>query len=82
MTQYQRYELSRIDGEIAELEKKIAAKNEQRRELVNRMGLNKCEHKRMGSRRDEAPWNGPLATTTKYICADCGLPWQYEELKP
>lgn len=41
MTQYQQHELSRIDGEIAELEKKIAVKHEQRRELVNRMGLNK-----------------------------------------
>lgn len=41
MTQYQRFELSRIDGEIAELEKKIAVKHDQRRELVNRMGLNK-----------------------------------------
>ncbi len=41
MTQYQRYELSRIDSEIAELEKKMAVKHEQRRELVNRMGLNK-----------------------------------------
>lgn len=33
MTQYQRFELSRIDGEISELEKKIAVKHEQRREL-------------------------------------------------
>lgn len=33
MTQYQQHELPRIDGEIAELEKKIAVKHERRREL-------------------------------------------------
>jgi len=42
MTQYDKHELSRIDGEIAELEKKIAVRQEQRREIVNRIGLNKC----------------------------------------
>lgn len=82
MTQYQRFELSRLDEEIADLEKKISVKHEQRRELVNRMGLNKCEHKNMGSRRDEKPWNGPVGTETIYICADCGLPCQHMELKP
>ena len=43
MTQYEHYELRRIDAEIAELERKIAAKNEQRREIVNRKDLNKNE---------------------------------------
>lgn len=47
MTQYQRFELSRLDEEIADLEKKIAVKHEQRRKLVNRMGLNKCQHKNL-----------------------------------
>ena len=72
MTQYQQHELSRIDGEIAELEKKIAVKHEQRRELVNRMGLNKCEHK------------SKTCATSKCHCDDCGcqLPWQHEDLKP
>jgi len=45
MTQYEHYELRRIDAEIAELERKIAVKNEQRREIVNRKDLNKCKHK-------------------------------------
>lgn len=82
MTQYQQHELSRIDSEIAELEKKIAVKHEQRRELVNRMGLNKCEHKSktcvdVTEMSDAKP---------KLVCHcdDCGcqLPWQHEELKP
>lgn len=41
MTQYQQHELSRIDAEIAALELQISFKHEQRREMVNRMGLNK-----------------------------------------
>jgi len=41
MTQYEHYELRRIDAEIAELERKIAVKNEQRREIINRKNLNK-----------------------------------------
>lgn len=41
MTQYEHYELKRIDAEIAELERKIAVKNEQRREIINRKELNK-----------------------------------------
>ena len=41
MTQYENYELKRIDADIAELERKIAVKNEQRREIVNRKDLNK-----------------------------------------
>lgn len=81
MTQYQRYELSRIDGEIAELEKKMAVKHEQRRELVNRMGLNKCEHKKttcvdlMISHSE---------SKSACHCDDCGcqLPWQHTEIKP
>lgn len=41
MTQHQTFKLSRLDEEIAGLEKKLKVKHEQRRELVNRMGLNK-----------------------------------------
>jgi restriction endonuclease S subunit len=43
MTQYEHHELKRIDAEIAELERKIAVKNEQRREIINRKDLNKNE---------------------------------------
>lgn len=41
MTQYAQYELKRLDAEIAELERMIALKQEQRREIINREGLNK-----------------------------------------
>lgn len=41
MTQYEHYELKSIDAEIAELERKISVKNEQRREIINRKDLNK-----------------------------------------
>lgn len=82
MTQYQRFELSRLDEEIAELEKKLTVKHEQRRELVNRMGLNKCDHKRktcvdVTAMSDEK-------TKIDCLCDACGcqLPWQHEELKP
>jgi hypothetical protein len=45
MTQYEHYELKRIDAEIAELEARISLKQEQRREIINRKDLNKCSHK-------------------------------------
>lgn len=45
MTQYEHYELNRIDAEIAELEARISLKQEQRREIINRKDLNKCSHK-------------------------------------
>lgn len=41
MTQYEHYELNRIDAEIAELERLIEFKQEQRREIINRKDLNK-----------------------------------------
>lgn len=41
MTQYEHYELQRIDAEIAELEARISLKQEQRREIINRKDLNK-----------------------------------------
>lgn len=41
MTQYEQYELRRIDAEIAELEARISLKQEQRREIINRKNLNK-----------------------------------------
>lgn len=82
MTQYQRFELSRIDGEIAELEKKIAVKHEQRRELVNRMGLNKCPHK--SSTCVDVTEISDDKTKLACHCDDCGcqLPWQHTEIKP
>lgn len=43
MTQYEHYELKRIDAEIAELEARISLKQEQRREIINRKDLNKNE---------------------------------------
>jgi hypothetical protein len=43
MTQYDKAELIRLDKEIAELERQLARKNEQRREIVNRAGLNKVK---------------------------------------
>lgn len=43
MTQYENYELKRIDAEIAELEARISLKQEQRREIINRKDLNKNE---------------------------------------
>lgn len=82
MTQYQQHELSRIDGEIAELEKKIAVKHEQRRELVNRMGLNKCQHK--NSTCVDVTAMSDAKPKLSCHCDDCGcqLPWQHTELKP
>lgn len=81
MTQYQQHELSRIDGEIAELEKKIAVKHEQRRELVNRMGLNKCLHQ--NSTCVDVTAMSDDKTKLACLCDDCGCepPWQHEELK-
>ena len=81
MTQYQQHELSRIDGEISELEKKIAVKHEQRRELVKRMGLNKNEVK-------IKIFSGVVCVHRGLIidgkCQGCGcqLSWQHTELKP
>lgn len=43
MTQYENYELKRLDAEIAELEARISFKQEQRREIINRKDLNKNE---------------------------------------
>lgn len=70
MTQYQQHELSRIDGEIAELEKKIAVKHEQRRELVNRMGLNKYEYK--SSTCVDVTAMSDDKTKLACLCDDCG----------
>lgn len=44
MTQYEHYELKRIDAEISELESRISLKQEQRREIINRKDLNKNEN--------------------------------------
>ena len=44
MKKCENYELKRIDAEIAELEARIAFKQEQRREIINRKDLNKLEH--------------------------------------
>lgn len=97
MTQYERFELSRIDGEIAELEKKLAVKHEQRRELVNRMGLNKrATIKFMPYSQGKAKGTDlvdkgcidaslnitSLGASSCKTCADCGLPCQHMELKP
>lgn len=95
MTQYQQHELSRIDGEIAELEKKIAVKHEQRRELVNRMGRNKGgeikkqtyvmgEHNPETWQINKCEHKSKTCSTSKCHCDDCGcqLPWQHEDLKP
>lgn len=96
MTQYQRFELSRIDGEIAELEKKIAVKHEQRRELVNRMGLNKAGPVGVGDSYvigetgtdtlmpNKCEHKSKTCATSKCHCDDCGyqLPWQHTEIKP
>lgn len=73
MTQYQRFELSRIDSEIAELEKKMAVKHEQRRELVNRMGLNKCEHKNLVMMQGfYISKDHPENIECHDFCTDCG----------
>lgn len=45
MTQYEHHELKRIDAEIAELERKISLKQEQRREIINRKDFNKVSIK-------------------------------------
>ena len=65
------YELRSIDAEIAELERKIAVKNEQRREIINRKDLNKCIHK------NQAIFPGlyisDVMVKSGYLfCTDCG----------
>ncbi|AYP69251.1 hypothetical protein Edno5_0068 [Edwardsiella phage Edno5] len=41
MTDYQRFEIARLDGEIEALERQISRLQEQRREIINRSNANK-----------------------------------------
>lgn len=43
MTQYDRYELTRLNEEEKQLEQKLNRVREQRREIINRSNLNKVK---------------------------------------